>query len=126
MSLFHDSRRVFQFGGCHALQQNPFDTAVVGARHVILHPVCAQQMMRHFDNELVGFDAGVWRKTREPLQAGRTGGEYFQRPIVGRAQLRRTAQHFLSLAETHLGRDIGSRHRQRAGLAAAALAERDR
>ena len=83
-------------------------------------------MMRHFDNELVGFDAGVRRKTREPLQAGRTGGEGFQRPIVGRAQLRRTAQHFLFLAETNLGRDIGSRHRQRAGLAAAALAERDR
>lgn len=47
-------------GMCHALHQNAFDTAAVGARYILRQPVFSQQMSGHFNNDVVGRRVGIF------------------------------------------------------------------
>jgi hypothetical protein len=59
MLPFYDNRGASKCDKYHDLQQNPLNTAAIGARDVIFHPVFPQQMARHFNHDVVGFDASV-------------------------------------------------------------------
>ena len=80
-------------------------------------------MLGQLDDDVVGVRAGVVGVAVQALQAGRAGGEDLHGRLA--RQARDAAFDFLLLAEAHLGGDVGTRHGQRAGLAAAAVAEVD-
>lgn len=56
-------------------QQHPLDAPAVGAGDEIGHPVFAQPVLRHFDDDVVGLDPGIVNVTGNALQAGGAGGE---------------------------------------------------
>jgi hypothetical protein len=69
MSPNHDSNCGLHCAKCHASQQYPFDATLVCLCHIVLHPVGAQQMASHFDDDIVGLDFGICAEAGQTLQA---------------------------------------------------------
>src|SRR5664280_814534 len=117
-----------------ALDEHALDAALVGERHVLRHPVVAEDAVGHLDDDVVGFEqAGrqVALVALQALQAARARGQDLQ-VCLGRALLRACRQHgserrlvlaqLFGLAKANLGRDVGPRDAEGAALAAATVA----
>ena len=61
------------------LQQYFFYPAVIGVVHKLVLPVFTQNMLGHFDHDVVGGHLVVVGVAAQTLQAGRARGEHFHR-----------------------------------------------
>ena len=59
------------------LQQHFLHAAVVGFFYKLVQPVFAEDMFRHFDDDVVGRHVVVVGVAAQSLQTGRAGGEHF-------------------------------------------------
>ena len=103
-----------------ALQQHFLHAAVVGFFHKLVQPVFAEDMFRHFDNNVVGRHIVVVGVAAKALQAGGAGGEHFDGFAL--RQLFEVFLDFFLFAEFDLGGDVGAFDGEHAGFAAAAVA----
>src|SRR3989344_6514681 len=105
-------------------QQHVFNAALLCPGDEILGPGFAHFQPRQFDHDIVGVEPGAVGVARQSLLAGGAGGEHFHVAVTGAGfagQLRNALVYLLFLAEAHLRGDIRARHREGAGLAAAAV-----
>lgn len=105
---------------CPLLQQHFLYATVVGFFHKLVQPVFAEDVFRHFDNDVVGRHIVVVGVAAQALQAGWAGGEHFHRFAL--RQLFEVFLDFFLLAEFDLGGDVGAFDGKHAGFAAAAVA----
>src|SRR5574343_1999060 len=59
-----------------SLEQDAFDTAVVGLADVVDHPVVAQQVFGHLNHNVIGRRVGVIIVAGQALKAGGAGCQY--------------------------------------------------
>ena len=103
-----------------ALQQHFLHAAVVGFFHKLVQPVFAEDVFRHFDNDVVGRHVVVVDVAAQALQTRRAGGEHFDGFAL--RQLFEVFLDFFLFAEFDLGGDVGAFDGEHAGFAAAAVA----
>ena len=102
------------------LQQHFLHAAVIGFFHKLVQPVFAEDVFRHFDNDVVGGHVVVVGVAAQTLQAGGAGGEHFDGFAL--RQLFEVFLDFLLFAELDLGGDVGALDGEHTGFAAAAIA----
>ena len=105
---------------CPLLQQHFLYAAVVGFFHKLIQPVFAEDVFRHFNDDVVGRHIVVVGVAAQTLQAGGAGGEHFDGFAL--RQLFEVFLNFLLFAEFDLGGNVGSFDGKHAGFAAAAVA----
>ena len=103
-----------------ALQQHFLHAAVVGFFHKLVQPVFAEDVFRHFDDDIVGGHVVIVGVAAQTLQARRTGGQHFDGFAL--RQLFKVFLDFFLFAEFDLGGDVGAFDGEHAGFAATAVA----